>query len=65
MRESRNLLLIKNPALLKAGIITSESTYVGNRFGLYINVNGVKVVLQKLRRHRWKQKGPGLFFDLK
>jgi hypothetical protein len=26
----------------------------------FINVNGVKVALQKLRRHRWKTKGPGL-----
>jgi hypothetical protein len=25
----------------------------------FINVNGVKVA-QKLRRHRWKTKGPGL-----
>jgi hypothetical protein len=23
----------------------------------FINVNGVKVALQKLRRHRWKTKG--------
>jgi hypothetical protein len=28
----------------------------------FINVNGVKVALQKLRRHRWKTKGPGPFF---
>jgi hypothetical protein len=30
----------------------------------FINVNGVKVALQKLRRHRWKTKGSWTFFDL-
>jgi hypothetical protein len=56
-RESETLLLIKNPALLKAGIITSESTYKMGRDLPFINVNGVKVALQKLRRQQVKQKG--------
>jgi hypothetical protein len=49
--------LIKEPALLKAAIITYESTYKnGKRFEFFINVNGVKVALQKLRRGTGKTK---------
>jgi hypothetical protein len=45
---------------LKAGIITSESTYKMEEIWTFINVNGVKVAFRSSEGTGGKQKGPGL-----